>query len=259
MRVYSRLVQLVALVCFSLSGCVRAPKLIIGEVLVPADSEELCGSLNTVMERSTTFRTLLDATVTPPSGDPVSFRYAIVGKDPEMLRVDVLPTEGAYTLALITVRGSEALFLDPQAKRVTHDCSAVEVLEKFLGLRGMTPAAVKAIVLGRVPHLECGRVTVSRPTPDRVLLVDRVEQIAWEIDVATGDLQRAHFLSRSGESVTAVASREIRGADSFIVVSVHDPIKATAEMRVARLTKNQDVADATFFVAVPAGYEQEGC
>jgi hypothetical protein len=176
-----------------------------------------------------------------------------------MLRIDVLPPEGAYTLALITVNGSEAVFLDPQAKRVTRGCSVKEVLEKFLGLQGMTPAAVKAIVVGRAPPIECTRVNASRLAGDRVLFVDSHEQIAWEIDVTTGELQKAHFLSRGGESVTAVASREIRGTDSFVIVSVYDPVEATAEMRIARLTKNPEVADATFSVAVPSGYEREGC
>jgi len=244
---------------FSISGCVRAPQLKIGEALAPVELETLCSSVNAIKDRSASFRTLLDATVTPAHGDPVSFRYAIAGKDPEMLRIDVLPPEGAYTLALITVRGAEAQFLDPQTKRATHGCSVKEVLEKFLGLQGMTPAAVKAIVVGRAPPIECTRVNATRLAGDRLLFVDRREQIAWEVDATTGELRKAHFLSHDGESVTAVASRELRGADSFVVVSVYDPVEATAEMRVVRLTKNSEVADTTFSVAVPSSYEREGC
>lgn len=259
MRVACRVGLVSVLVILGLSGCVSAPKLITGELLAPVESETLCSSLNAVRDRSASFRALLDTTVTSPMADPVSFRYAIVGKDPEMLRIDVLPPEGAYTLALITVRGSQAQFLDSQSKRVTQGCSVNQVLDKFLGLRGMTPTAIEAIVVGQVPRLECARVVVNRLGDNRYLFIDISEQIAWEIDASTGELFKAHFLDSNGVALTALASRELRGADSFIVVSVYDPVKAIAEMRIARLTRNPEVADSTFSVAVPSEYEREGC
>ena len=92
-----------------------------------------------------------------------------------------------------------------------------------------------------------------------MLFVDSPEQLAWEVDAATGELYRIYFISPNGESVKAVASREIRGADSFVVVSVYDPLEATADMRIVRLTENPEVADDTFLVDVPAGYTRVGC
>ncbi len=275
MRILSAFIVLGVCVNLALTGCVRPPKLITGDALAPAESESLCrrfsgtlskplsrfmgGSLASISGQTTSFRTLLEATVNSSRGEQLSFRYAIVGKDPEMLRIDVLPGEGAYTLALITVRGGDAVFIDPQAKRVTYGCSVKQVLEKLLGLRGMTPAAIKAIVVGSAPPMECSRVVANRLAQQRFLFVDSNDQVAWELDAETGELYRIHFLSSSGESVTAVAARQTRGSDSFVVVSVYDPIEATAEMRIARFTKNPEVADATFSVVAPSGYEREEC
>lgn len=246
----------VGAVSWGLAGCARAPRFTPGAALAADDSQLLCTSLNASRELLVSFRTLLDATVNGPGGESASFRYAIVGKSDEKMRIDVLPHEGAYTLALITVQGSKALFLDPQAKRVTQGCSVKEVLEKFLGLQGMTPAAVQALVLGRPPALECGRVTAHRPTVGGVVFVDLADQIAWEIDEDSGALRKAHFLDSKGATVTAVAVREEGGV---IVVSVYKPVGATAEMRIVKLSKNPDVSDSTFDVAVPTGYEREGC
>jgi hypothetical protein len=246
----------IAVVSLGLSACVRAPRFTPGAALAPDDSQALCSALNASREHLLSFRTMLDATVEGTGGDSVSFRYAIVGKSNEKLRIDILPHEGAYTLALITVQGNKALFLDPQAKRVIEGCSVKEVLEKFLGLQGMTPAAVQALVLGRPPVLECGRIAAHRPAEGGVVFVDLVEQVAWEVDEGAGTLRKAHFLDSQGATVTAVAVREEAG---MIVVSVYKPVGATAEMRIVKLIKNPDVADSTFDVAVPSVYEREGC
>jgi hypothetical protein len=243
-------------VSWALAGCVRAPRFTPGVPLAADDSQALCSALNAASEHLFSFRSMLDATVEGPGGESVSFRYAIVGKSNEKLRIDILPHEGAYTLALITVQGSKALFLDPQAKRVTEGCSVKEVLEKFLGLQGMTPAAVQALVLGRPPVLECQRIAAHRSAAGGVVFVDLMEQVAWEVDEGSGALRKAHFLDSRGATVTAVAVREEAG---MIVVSVYKPVGATAEMRIVKLTKNPDVTDSTFDVAVPSGYEREGC
>jgi hypothetical protein len=249
----------VSVVAWSMTGCVQVPRFVPGSAVLPATAQSMCSSLNTSREHVSAFRSLLHATVDAPGSESVSFRYAVVGKDDNKLRIDVLPHEGAYTLALIIVQGSDALFVDTQAKRVTVGCSVKEVLERSLGLQGMTPAAVQALVLGRPPVLECDRVTVHRPTDGKVVFLDLHEQIAWEVDEETGELRRAHFLDSEGATVSAFAERKVQEGSVLITVSVYRPVGATAEMRLVKLNKNSEVAQSTFQVAVPPGYEREGC
>lgn len=259
MRSSLRVALILGSVISTLTGCGTTPPFVPGSHVAPADSQALCGSLNARRERITSFRTLLNATVSVPNNEAVSFRYAVVGKGDGKLRIDVLPQEGAYTLALITVRGADALLLDTQAKRATEGCSVSEILERFLGFEGMTPAAVQALVLGQVPALECGRVAVYRPKEGRVLFVDRAARLAWEVDEASGELVQVHVLNSAGTSVTVLAKRErVHGAVA-IIVDIHKPVRASAEMSVSKFSKNPEVSEELFEIPVPAGYERERC
>ena len=258
-----RIPYLTLLVCggvvASLTGCITAPPFAPGRLIPPTDSAALCSSLNASREKISAFRTLLNATVSGPDNEAVSFRYAVVGKSDKKLRIDVLPQEGAYTLALITVRGTDALLLDTQAKRATEGCSVGEILERFLGFEGMTPAAVQALVLGQVPALECSRVAVYRPKEGRVLFLDRAARLAWEVDEASGELAQVHVLDSAATAVTALARRQQENGGVVIVVDIHKPVHASAEMRVTKFTKNPEVSDELFEIPVPAGYAREGC
>lgn len=250
---------MLALLCVGCAACARAPIFAPGEPLTGESSSAVCSALNAARESTPSFRALLDTTVETGGGESASFRYAIVGKGRDTLRIDVLPSEGAYTLALITVRGGAALFLDTQEKRAIEGCIVQEVLEKVLGLQGMTPAAVQAIVVGRPPVLDCGRVTVHRASDGRLSFVDLSDQVAWEVDDGSRELRRAHFLNKSGSAVLASAERGDRLGVAVISVTVYKPVEASAEMVITKLSKNPDVAEALFNVEVPAGYQREGC
>jgi len=250
---------IVGIVVSNLTGCVTTPPFVPGGLIAPPDSQALCESLNARRERINSFRTLLNATVSAANNEAVSFRYAVVGKSEGKLRIDVLPQEGAYTLALITVRGAEALLLDTQAKRATEGCSVSEILERFLGFEGMTPAAVQALVLGQVPAMECARVAVHQPEEGRVSFVDRAARLAWEVDEASGELVQVHVLDSTGTAVTALAKRERAHGAVAIIVDIHKPVRASAELSVSKFSKNPEVSDELFEIPVPAGYERERC
>lgn len=253
------LLTLFGVVSLVFSGCVRAPVFAPGEHINAASSQALCGSLNAAREGAVSFRALLDATVRGPGSDAASFRYAIVGKADDKLRIDVLPSEGAYTLALITVRGGDALFLNTQEKRALEGCSVEQALEKLLGFNGMTPAAVKGLVLGQTPALDCRSVTVYRSDNSRVIFLDPVAHIAWEVDADSSELQRAHFLSENGQAVLAIAERGERSGVRTVDFTIYKPVSATAQMQIRKLVPNPDIAESAFSVPVPPGYEREGC
>jgi hypothetical protein len=56
---------------------------------------------------------LVEATVSR-SGESASLRYAVLSRNPDRLRIDMLPTEGALTLGILTAREGRAVLLDAQ-------------------------------------------------------------------------------------------------------------------------------------------------
>jgi hypothetical protein len=92
-----------------------------------------------------------------------------------------------------------------------------------------------------------------------VLFVDKTARVAWEVSEATGELVAVRLLDSRGEKVVATADRQIVDDRPEIVFQIYKPTRASAELRVVRLTKNRDIAEDLFDVPVPAGYGREGC
>jgi hypothetical protein len=242
-----------------LTGCASAPPFNPGARLDPIREGELCRSASAARGSVASFRSLINAEVVGPDKEMISFRYAIIGKGNDRLRVDVLPNEGAFTLALVTVNEGRALVIDTQSKKAIEGCSPGQVLERTLGLEGITPEVVKALVVGEIPALICERVTTHQIDSGKVLFVDKSARVAWEVSEETGELLAARLLDSSGEKVVATADRRIVGDLPEIVFQIYKPARASAELRVVRLTKNREIADDLFDVPVPAGYGREGC
>jgi len=251
--------SLAALLIGLLTGCASAPPFNPGARLDPIREGELCRSASAARGSVASFRSLINAEVVGPDKEMISFRYVVIGKGNDRLRVDVLPNEGAFTLALVTVNGDRALLIDTQAKRATEGCLPSEVLERTLGLEGVTPAVVKALVVGEIPALVCERVTTHQSDSGRVLFVDKTARVAWEVSEATGELVAVRLLDSSGEKVVATADRQIVNDRPEIVFQIYKPTRASAELRVVRLTKNREIAEDLFDVPVPAGYGRERC
>lgn len=205
------------------------------------------------------FRALLDTSLVTPNDEVFSFRYAVASKQPERLRVDLLPVEGAYTLGLLVVRGAEALVLDSQSKRYSSGCEAKAVFEKFFSLRGVTPDVVQGLLVGRIAGVQCAAAQVYRQSSSRLLLVDTIARQAWEVDEASGVVQSVTLLDDSLEHVQVRATRSYPPQQDKIHVEIYRPVTASATMKVRRLTINPAISDQLFQVAVPHGYEDEGC
>lgn len=242
-----------------LTGCASAPHFDPGAMLEPLRGEEVCRSLNQARAPIASFRSLLDTTVVGPDGESVSFRYAAIGKGHDLMRIDVLPREGAYTLALITINKDEALVIDTQAKKVIEGCSPAEVLEKTLGVPGISPTTVRALIVGELPSLDCRSVKTYQANPETLLLVDREGSVAWEVASSSQELVGARLLTESGEEIVAQVDRVRTGDQISLSFKIYKPLKASAELQMVKFSINRDLADELFTVSVPAGYSREGC
>jgi hypothetical protein len=223
----------------------------------PVSDSNLCGRVLTNRANVTSLRSLVEATLRPSYSESVSFRYAIASKEPEQLRIDVLPLEGAYTLGMIVVRPEGATVIDTHEQTYSQAADADELLERFLGLRGVTPAVVKALLTREVPLLQCADVTAYGSPDGAITLVDARHHVAWILE---GDSKRIHaveLLDSLNEKIEARA--EILGRAETtpeIHFSIYAPTQATAQMVVRKLTLQKEIPDTLFDVAIPSGYRR---
>jgi hypothetical protein len=188
-----------------------------------------------------------------------SFRYAVASKQPDSLRVDLLPTEGAYTLGLLVVRNSQSLVIDSQSKTYSSGCEVNAVFEKFFSLQGVTPALIQALVTGRLSGVRCESVRAYRQGVDRLLLVDEATRHAWDIDERSGRVKQVTLLDGSQSHIQARATRSYAPEDERVSVEIHRPVTASAVMKVRKFTVNPDISDSLFQIVPPSGYDDQGC
>jgi hypothetical protein len=205
------------------------------------------------------FRALLETSVITPDNESFSFRYAVASKQPDFLRVDLLPTEGAYTLGLLVVRDGRVLVIDSQAKTYSLGCNVNAVFEKFFALQGVSPDVVQALITGRMSGVHCSAAQVYRQDGGRLLLIDEQTHHAWEVDESSGRVLQISLLDSSLSRIQANALRTYYPDQELIAVEIHKPVTASAMMKVRKLTLNPDISDSLFEISPPAGYEDGGC
>jgi hypothetical protein len=206
----------------------------------------------------TSLRSLVEATLHPSLSESVSFRYAIASKEPDRLRIDVLPLEGAYTLGMIVVRPEGATVVDTNERTFSEASDADDLLQRFLGLQGVTPAVVKALLTRELPPLDCDDVAAYGPVDGAYTLVDSRHHVAWSIQDGSSRIQAVELLDFSNEKVEAQAALQ-GNADGApeINFSIYVPTRAKAQMIVRKLSLQKEIPDALFDVAIPSGYRRQ--
>jgi outer membrane lipoprotein-sorting protein len=244
--------------CAFVTGCARLPTFHpIGEAAMESDAQTICRSLVARRQTTRSARALVNATVRA-GGDVASLRYAIVTKEPGRMRIDLLPLEGAYTLGLLVVNRDGATLIDATNQTFVRENDAERLTGEFVGLPGLTPEVVLALVTGQLPALSCSSSEVFRGRDGAVMIRDRESRIVWEVAPDSTRIKSVHMLTQSGERVEALVT--VRGDDvgfPTLDFSVFSPATASAEMIVRKLTINKDIPDELFTVAVPSGYSRQ--
>jgi hypothetical protein len=181
-----------------------------------------------------------------------------VSKGPDLLRIDVLPLEGAYTLGMIVVRPDGATLIDTNEQKFSEATDADDLLQRFLGLHGLTPSVVKGMLTRQVPQFRCEEVSVYGSADALFTLVDTRHHVAWEIDGVSRVVRAVQLLDINNERVEARAEIVApEGRNAEIHFSIYKPISTSAQMIVRKLSLNPTVPDELFRVAVPSGYQRE--
>lgn len=252
-------VQNIALVLWlCATACARLPAFSPeGESLAREDARTICQRLAAQHEQVRSARALVHATI-QASGEVASFRYAIVTKQPGNMRVDLLPMEGAYTLGLLVVGRDGATLMDTTNRTFAIESDAEKLTREFIGLPGLTPDVVLALVTGKLPPMECATARVFRSGDGALMIRDENTRLVWEVDPHSTSIRGAQVLTTNGQEVEALA-RIHKNDGGFVTVdfSVYSPASASAEMIVRKLTVNREIPEDLFKVAIPSGYTRQ--
>lgn len=254
---WARGVMLPLFVALWLTGCVQAPRMELpGGKQSPELSAASCRSIVNQRTASGALRAIVEATIRIRSAESVSFRYGIVHKEPAWLRIDVLPLEGSYTLGLFTLKDGVARFIDTQERTYAEDSSADALLEHFLGLRGLSPQVIIALLEQQIPALLCEQVSVF-VNQNFSIILDPIRHLSWTVSRMSSRLEDVAILDSGNEIVEArasiVSSRSLYPA---IAISVYKPTSASAELLVKKLTTRVEVPDRTFDIPIPPGFKR---
>ncbi len=249
---------LVSLVAVAGTGCSAAHVFEpVSPPLSRADSTTLCEEMNAARPNVSSFRSLSESTVSA-RGESLSFRYAIAGRQPDSLRIDLLPNEGAFTLGMLVVHGGEVQAINVQEKTVERSPNAAAATERFLGLSGITPELVQALVTGIPPVLACNDTRAYEEGRGDVTFLDNSARVAYTVSSGTPQVKKFAILSADDNSVVAEGSLYYTSSNSPASMSlmVHEPHEATGVFLFKKITLNPIIADEIFEVQVPEDYSQ---
>ena len=217
-----------------------------------------CEQLNQERPAIESLRSLAESTISH-SGDSISFRYVIVTREPKDLRIDLLPMEGAFTLGLLVTQGEHILLLNTQDKTYLETEDRAAVLERFLGIRGITREMIIAIVSGIAPHFDCSQVEILQGQDGESVAIDRVQHVAWDLAGNTGRVSAFYILNNEHDTIESQGALYYSGnaSPSSMSLALYQPLEAQGIMLFKKVVINPVIADEIFTIAVPGDYSEE--
>lgn len=242
-----------------LSGCSAARVFQPDAAELPFDEGALvCEQLNHLRPNIVSFRSSAESTVTA-GGESLSFRYVIVAREPDSLRIDLLPTEGAFTLGMLVSQGGMTRVLNAQEKTFIESGDSAALIERFLGIRGFSPALVEAVVTGIPPELDCSRIGIFRESSGQVTVLSERDRVAYTIAADTGRLKAFEVLAADSTDVLVAGTLYYSGGQgpSSMSLSIFEPHEAQGILLFRKIALNAEIANDIFDVRVPETYTRE--
>jgi hypothetical protein len=247
----------IASVAVLVSGCFGVPKFSPPvEPLSALNSRARCEEVMQRRKPASTMRALVEATLSR-GNDEGQFRYAIVSRDSTSIRVDMLPPEGAVTLAILVVHDGVTTVVNTQERTFSAGNDEAALVERFFGVTGVSKDVVVALFSGVLPELFCDDVTAYDVAENSLLFLDRAKNLAWSIN-RSGVVRSVDVLNPTTSSVQVRAQLAAVSPEGLptISLSVYEPYELRGSMATTRLTLNQPISEGLFEVSVPSDYQQ---
>ncbi len=235
-----------------IAGCVRLPTFAPSvPALEGSEAKQICAELVGQSRQPEALRALVNATLTH-NDESVSFRYAIASQGLDRIRIDVLPIEGAFTLAILVVNDGKATLLETQNREAFVGSDPATLLERLLGLEGISTKEVRALLTAKLPPLECSTVRVYPVSADRVILVEEKGQAAWTVSRSSGVLSKLQVVDQDAERILLEA--ELSEVPRSIALHIYSPARALGALAVEKLSEPPTIPDSIFEVSIPRSY-----
>lgn len=239
------------------SGCFAPRFKAPGEALGGPEAIKVCSALGMEQTPVPSLRALVEASVSS-SDEAASFRYVILSHGSERFRIDMLPLEGAFTLGMLLVRDGKTVLLDAQEETYSVASNEEDLLQRFLGLEGVTREVILGLVTGVLPTLDCSSIRVYRDQTGTIFIKPASSPVVWEVVPASFSVRGLRILNQDGSRIQIQADR-IQGVGAElpkIQLTVFKPLEAQIEMVIKKLSIGASLSESLFVVPIPPGYSE---
>ena len=213
----------------------------------------------------TSLRALADAEISDTghggSQGVAHLREAVVFVKPDKLRLEILPTQGAYALSLLVTNNGSLTYLEPPEKRAVRGSESERVIYSILKL-AVGERELMSLLTGRIPPRYLSKeggaaLLVSRDSSSYLLSRgDGAED--FEIDSESLFLKRVTFRSRFNDSLVGEITYSSVGNSTPPLpreVSIESAgLKQRIHLTWSVIKPNVVVPDSLFEVGIPSDF-----
>jgi len=192
------------------------------------------------------------------------FRYALALLQPNNLRLDLLPTIGAYTLSILTYDGCRAVLLNPREHTAEVSSDINSLLLKTLGFN-ISIEDLFYLIAGRPSpdFLKKSELFWTRPqngsTAD-LLFINRQKYIYWLYDSTKAHFKKAYIANPySGTASIVIMFSSFEQGISLTfprkIVLRDQRAALTVELTLKKKTINKPIAKNLFKIDVPDNFK----
>lgn len=182
--------MLMILVCFT--GCARVPRpLLAPQQITGVEKEGLLKAIGAQDAALQSFKGLARG-VLDEAGERAIVRYVILFKRPESLRIEALPSTGAYTLSILAANPDGVVMVDPVNRRGYRSTDPAHALKTALRIP-IPPRDLASYLLGLVPQGALHEALDVRSSPDGIQIVAGDFESYWLLDPKSLRLKRVEL------------------------------------------------------------------
>lgn len=185
-----------------------------------------------------------------------NFRYVILLREPDFVRIDLLPVDSGFTLAKFIANGDQALFIDVAEKTYTRSSNIQAMLRRKLTLP-LSFDDLRTLFSARISARDCASFSDVRYGQENNLQLIANHRY-FNLGKDDGLLRNYEIFSAFNEK------RELSA--NFLEFNQNKPSKIElelaqyqlkAELQIKSLELNVDLHDRFFEMQVPQGYSEQ--
>lgn len=250
--------KLIALFLIVSSGCSfreTVPELQ-GPLIPTAHVTEVMNNFDTHRRSVSDIKALIRTKIV--HGDETeSYRYAVIYRRPDALRVEVFPLNSFYTLSLLAVLREKLVSLDTTSSIAYEGNPSRDAIERAFGFP-LNIEEIASLLLAEIPagHGEFSGV-ISETGTEKYLSADR--QIYFEKDPQETTMRLLKIYDDDKKLIIEVHFRFYRKIDDIEIpekLEIQLPqYDVTGAMNATNISINSGPADSLFAVQPPGGFE----